>query len=106
MTEAQQHLFDRMRVRPHGSFCLRIEKGPPGGVSRRGVTMETWPGRGPNQPAEDDQAPDVRPCRLPSPTRPGAAVYTRDILRSGSMTQFPFELGRERDRFRAIAGSP
>src|SRR4051794_39511950 len=47
--------------------------------------MEHWPGRGTDQPAEDDQAADVRPRRIPPPARPRAAVYARNIRRTGSM---------------------
>src|SRR3954452_8143405 len=49
----------------------------PAGRRRRDLAVEHRPGGGPDQPPEDDQAPDVRSCQLRPPQPP---VHTRGLI--------------------------
>ena len=69
------------------------KKRPPGGIGRRGDFVEHRPSLGPNQPPQDDQAPDVRAGRLRTAAGAGVAVLVSE--RRGSLTLNRIKIAEE-----------
>ena len=63
-----------VRYRPSRSIRLWLEEGPLCCHRSGGTSLEQWPGRGPDQPSQSHQAPDVWPRWIPSTASTGPTV--------------------------------
>src|SRR5215831_13193262 len=77
---------EALPVRICGPLRLRLTERPGGRSWSRGHLLEYRPGRGSDKPPQNDQTPNVWPCRFRTPPCPRFALLVSGSPRTGSLT--------------------